>query len=102
MVAEGAGAALTGCSRGGGVGCFALTVGAGVSSGSGVGDFLCFGGRFAGFGLCAGEGVSVGVGEGTVRISSRAFKNSCRFSSSVSSAWTEVPMIPASKNKTPK
>ena len=71
--------------------CFAL-VGVGVSLGEGfaVVFFLCF----AVFGSAVGLGDSLG----DVDVVARAFKNCARFSfsSSVSCAWTSVPMIPLS------
>ena len=75
--------------------CFAL-VGVGVSLGEGfaVVFFLCF----AVFGFAVGLGDSLG----DVDVVARAFKNCARFSfsSSVSCAWTSVPMIPLSASKT--
>ena len=74
--------------------CFALC-GAGVSLGEGfaVAFFLCF----AVFGFAVGLGDS----SGDVDAAARAFRNCARFSfsSSVSCAWTSVPMIPLSASK---
>jgi hypothetical protein len=75
--------------------CFALG-GVGVSLGEGfvVVLFLCF----AVFGFAVGFGDSSGDVDGAAR----TFKNCARFSfsSSVSCAWTSVPMIPLSASKT--
>jgi len=74
---------------------FAFLV-SGVSLGEGfaVAFFLCL----AVLGFAAGLGDSSGDVDGAAR----AFKNSARFSfsSSVSCAWTSVPMIPLSASKT--
>lgn len=67
-------------------------VGVGVGLGVGVGVFA---GVAFGLGLGRGFGVAVrsAVGAGTVRISSRAFKNSARFSASVSAPAGRVSRL---------
>ncbi len=87
-----------------GVGDAFAGVRSGVSSSSGVGfgagDFFFFaGGCFAGFGLCRGEADFSGVAVGTVRIRSRAFRKSWRFSSSVRSAARGGPARPPKRRR---
>ena len=86
-----------------GVGLF-LAAGVAVAFGFGVGRFLDFALRFAGFGCAAGSGVSTGAGEATTRISSRALMRASRFfaSSLVNCALTKVATIALSARAVPR